>query len=407
METENCLIAENPNRELIQKPRTNSLFAFGGLLFKVAVSCRPRPQTNHKRHHTTMPSHHNTRSAAKRTREEDAAATAAATAASTAAAGALAAVAAVQPPRKRARTHSAEELREIHYATLMQRFRTRKLAADGGNFGMTSAVAKTLPYADLSTRLRDTSLIHVMKLILHRVCVLTAEGVRSFPGAEDTKNVNVRVFVASFMIAYHPNDVFESINELETDLHLAAVAMLEVFDTLCIAIIASKRGTDLTEPIKKALNFPGVLHTYLKAFQAWKLPDEAKLTARITHALTALYEADDHLVEGDTETPKLRAEFGAQQERLRNKLVQIAGEKALKKLDDLRESQGLTRARIAVNNGAGAAATGEGSGYSALPRRMTNEQMAHELLLDSTFTLDEHGGNPGPKRNTYRVTYQP
>ncbi|KAJ1495117.1 hypothetical protein T484DRAFT_1763512 [Baffinella frigidus] len=88
------------------------------------------------------------------------------------------------PPRKRSRKHSPEELKEIRYATAMQRFRTHKLAADGEKFGMTSAVAKAIPFADLSTRLRDTALIKVMKLTLHRVCVLTAEGVRSCPGAE-------------------------------------------------------------------------------------------------------------------------------------------------------------------------------------------------------------------------------
>ena len=34
---------------------------------------------------------------------------------------------------------------------------------------------------------------------------------------------------------------------------------------------------------------------------------------------------------------------------------------------------------------------GDSTGYSALPRRMTNEQLAHEVLLNPSFTLDEHG----------------
>ena len=86
-----------------------------------------------------------------------------------------------EPARKRSRKHSPEEVRS---ASVMQRYRTHKLAADGEKFGMTSASAKAIPFAELSTRLRDTALIKVMKLILHRVCVLTADGVRSCPGAE-------------------------------------------------------------------------------------------------------------------------------------------------------------------------------------------------------------------------------
>ena len=101
------------------------------------------------------------------------------------------------------------------------------------------------------------------------------------------KNVNVRVFLASFLVAYHPINTVESINKLETELMTASVAMLQVFDELCLAIISSERGADLKEPIKKALNFPAVLHAYLKAFQAWKVPDEAKSAARIMDAFTA------------------------------------------------------------------------------------------------------------------------
>ena len=43
--------------------------------------------------------------------------------------------------------------------------------------------------------------------------------------------MNVRVFLASFMIAYRASNVFESINKLETDLQAASVKMLEVHST--------------------------------------------------------------------------------------------------------------------------------------------------------------------------------
>ena len=289
--------------------------------------------------------------------------------------------------------------------TKIQRFVTRKVVTDAANFGMTSKKARSITFAALSKRLKDPELIKVMKRVLHRVCVLTVEGVRSCPGAEETKNVNVRIFVASFMIAYHTTNVFDSINKLETDLKIAAVEMLKVFDTLCLAILDAKLGADIKEPVEKALAFPGVLHTYLKAFSAWKLVDEVKLTDRLLHALTALFQAEDHLEEGDVNTPKLRAEFRGQQERLRSKLVQIAGEKALKALDDTRASQGHARRTPVKAEAVEADATRGGGGteggfvesthggllYSTLPHRMTNEQLAHELLLAPTFKFDDHG----------------
>jgi hypothetical protein len=238
-------------------------------------------------------------------------------------------VAVSDTPRKRLRQHSPDELTEIRCATLMQRFRSHKLATDGGKFGMTSAIARDIAFTSLSTRLRDTALIKVMKLILHRVCVLTAEGVKIYPEAQETKNVNVRVFLAAFMITHPSEEVFEDINTLESELIVAARNMLLVFDTLCISITSSKRGSDINEPVKKALSFPVVLHRYLAAFKRWKLPDEAKLTDRIKHAITALHQAEDHLVDGDADTPRLAMEFQAQEARLSKKLMEIVGTKGV------------------------------------------------------------------------------
>jgi hypothetical protein len=110
-----------------------------------------------------------------------------------------------------------------------------------------------------------------MKLILHRVCVLTAEGVHMYPLAREATGVNVRVFVAAFMIAHPASKSFESINTLEAELIEAAREMLLVFDKLCNAIISSKRGSDIKESVEEALSFPRVLHQYMVAFKKWKV----------------------------------------------------------------------------------------------------------------------------------------
>ena len=75
-------------------------------------------------------------------------------------------------------------------------------------------------------------------------------------------------------------------------------------------------------------------------------------------------------------------EFRAQIERLRGKLQQIAGREALDKFDEDRLSGAF----------AASASVGTAGAHAALPGRMTNEQLAHELLLDPEFRLDETGG---------------
>jgi hypothetical protein len=209
------------------------------------------------------------------------------------------------------------------------------------------------------------------------------------------------------MIAFHEARVFEAVNRLEEELKKAALAMLEVFDELCGALRALPPGADPAAAVKAALTFPKLLHAYLTAFQAWKRPDEAKLTERIKHALSALYQAEAHLEESDPETPALRADFQGQQARLRAKLLQIAGEKALQAVDAARAQQ-HGAARPPAAGAAAQAVEGGGEGaYSALPKRVTNEQLAHELLLDPAFTLDENGGCGGgnPVHSKIRLSF--
>lgn len=128
-----------------------------------------------------------------------------------------------------------------------------------------------------------------------------------------------------------------------------------------------------------------MLSEYLKRFKAWKIPDEAKLTCRIKHALIALYQAEEYLPPNEPEDSKTRVEIRAQIERLRGKMQQIAGVDALNKFDEQRKVGLVSGPRTGVSGSSGSA-------YAALPGRMTNEQLAHELLLNPTFQLDESGG---------------
>ena len=102
---------------------------------------------------------------------------------------------------------------------------------------------------------------------------------------------------------------------------------------------------------------------------------------------------------------KLRTALREQQQRLRAKLAQIAGEKEVEAHDrEQREAeakraagtlsaQGSTAATVAKTHGVtGLESAQAPSQQSSHVGGMTNEQLAHELLLDSDFRLDDKVG---------------
>jgi hypothetical protein len=221
----------------------------------------------------------------------------------------------------------------------------------------------------------------VAKASLQRIHLLTTFRHGSPRNALAPENVNVRVFLAAYMIALRPTHVFEAMGPLEQALHEAALPLLIKFEQIATQIISSPNGfQDVPHDITDG--FPTMLFEFLKHFKAWKVPDEAKLTCRIKHALIALYQAEQHLPPDEPEDSTLRIEFRTQIERLRGKLQQISGHQALVEFDALRNTDGGRIAGVSTHT----------SAYSALPGRMTNEQLAHELLLDPIFQLQDDGG---------------
>jgi hypothetical protein len=237
--------------------------------------------------------------------------------------------------------------------------------------------------------LREPKVIAVSKACLQRVHLMCTFRHGSPSRALAPENVNVRVFLAGFMIAYRPTHVFESMGALEHALLEATTPLLTTFDRICRILNEKHFFSEVPPDLTK--DFSILLFEYLKRFKAWKVPDEAKLTCRIKHALIALYQAEDHLPADEPADSKLKLEFRTQIERLRSKLQQIAGAEALQKFDEDRLSGVLPGSNGGGGGGGNDKGTGGGA-YAALPGRMTNEQLAHELLLDPAFQLDESGG---------------
>ena len=231
--------------------------------------------------------------------------------------------------------------------------------------GLDGEYVKSISFDSLVVFLREQSVITLSKACLQRIHLMTTFRHGLLSGAPES--VNVRMVLAGYMIAYRPTHVFEAMGAREQALFDASVPMLTAFERIWKLINAGTRFSAVPHDLTK--DFQALLFHYLKCFGEWKVPDQRKLQLRITHALAALYEAEARLPPEEQEDSKLRVQFRARIQELRTKLLQVAGPDALRAFDENPRAPG-----------------------ASLPRFFTSEQLAHELLLDPTFQLEEYGG---------------
>ena len=242
--------------------------------------------------------------------------------------------------------------------------------------GASIEYVKSVTFDTLAARLKERPIIEMAQAALHRIQKLTT--IRH--GSPIPCLVNVRIFLCGFMISYRPTHVFENMGTLETALIEATTPLLTQFEAICKSILES--GSFRNVPHALTRSFPTALDEFFKRFKAWKIPDERKLTMRIRHALIALYQAQEHLPPDESEDSVVRTEFRTQIQRLRSKLQQIADIGALNAFDEQHRTSATT----------GATTSSTGTAYGALPGRLSNEHLAHELLIDPAFQLNDEGG---------------
>ena len=236
--------------------------------------------------------------------------------------------------------------------------------------------------------LREKSVIVASKGCLQRIHLLCTFRHGSPPASLAPESVNIRVFLAAYMIAYYPAHVFETMGQMEQSLFDAATPLIVAFEAIADKIKSDSLFMNVGYELTK--DFPTLLFRYLCHFKAWKVPDEAKLVSRIKTALLALYEAQAHLPPDEDPESKLNLEFRSQIGRLRSKLSQIAGEAELRKFDNGRVVHPPCEHPAEL-----------GTVWS----RMTNEQLAHELLLDPEFQIDDGSENEGEVYKKIRQTF--
>ena len=270
--------------------------------------------------------------------------------------------------------------------TVLQRFwqkvrdtTTSQVVKQFAASGLDGEYVRSIGFDSLVVFLREKSVITVSKECLQRIHMMTT--FRHGLPSDAPQSVKVRTFLAGYMIAYYPTRVFESMDTLEQALYDASVPMLTAFEQIWKLIHAGTQFSAVPHDLTK--DFQALLFRYLKCFGEWKVPDQRNLQLRITHALAALYEAEARLPPEEREDSKLRVQFRAQIQELRAKLLQVAGPDALRAFDENPRAPG-----------------------ASLPRLYTNEQLAHELLLDPTFQLEEYGGRNNLELHHTRDMFQ-
>lgn len=189
------------------------------------------------------------------------------------------------------------------------------------------------------------------------------------------EDFNIRVFLSAYLIVAHPNNLFEYCTDIVNRLKESAESMLLHYESICN--VYKKKDHDTAELLETTNGFLGKVFLFMKSFKDWKTPDSKIFLSRVKIALKALMEARKHALDSDSNSTETLEELNFQINRLRNKIITVAGAEALENFDKETDSISVVPSNTESTQ----------RDVDFLDNRMTNEQLAHELLLDPTFVL--------------------
>lgn len=210
-----------------------------------------------------------------------------------------------------------------------------------------------------------------------------------------------KVFIGSFLIVQYYKRLFGKSILLEEKVVKTGSRMLSTFHDICEAIKRSHGMSHFQAMLlEKTKDFILLVTTYFQVFKEWKTMDEKKVVNRIKYTLEALNEIQPNLGPiDDLESDMLHLEYNSRISHLKNTLVKYRGGQQV--LDELELPEvpfsANTRQYPPLHLGV----------FRCFQNKMSNEQMAHEMLLDPLFQLDDYGNlpyiHPGHKaiRNCY------
>lgn len=186
----------------------------------------------------------------------------------------------------------------------------------------------------------------------------------------------VRMLLAAYMISSQPE------RALEVPFGAAERVLIEISARLvgrlervarCVVDSRSFRGV----PAELTSDFLSLLDEYIKRFWEWQVPDKARIVQRIQ---TDLAELEDSLARSRVQAPisiEKIAELEGLVKQQRDKLVNVAGRKGLEKYNEGRREDIAKAFQACLDITAGP--------------RLSDEDLAHELLLNPSFQLLDPG----------------
>lgn len=182
-------------------------------------------------------------------------------------------------------------------ALVLQRLHDRKLAQAALDGGMSVALAKKMTHAQVVETVQEPRVVNIMCRLLKGISRLVQQPTRepcplSFTLAEGEAQMpdeaRMRPFLDAYVFAYHAADAFAAPTWciLETTLHDAALAMLEVFDPFARMLSMPRRKLDGTPQWTGGLNGQGYTRDLGAATQ------KARALPRLADAYIAAFNAN-------------------------------------------------------------------------------------------------------------------
>jgi hypothetical protein len=236
------------------------------------------------------------------------------------------------------------------------------LAGDYLKNGPSPEKVKSMSFHDLSLYLRQVPLLRASDSMLSHLVAL----LRRDEATNVCRGLNYKIILAAYMFSLHPSKVFEKVGPSEQSLIDASMPMLECFHRTAVGMAEGRTWGSLRMDPLTAQPLSTLLSDYLRKFMIWKQRDERRLVGMLTQALDANKDMADKLDPAMDDFDDMRKELMEKEAVLRARLVSVAGEKGLQ------DYLGRRSAGIRVPNSCG----------------LSNEQLAHELLLDENFRID-------------------
>ena len=186
-------------------------------------------------------------------------------------------------------------------------------------------------------------------------------------------STNPRRFLSAFMVVYHSSETFGTMDDLAHAVLASATAMLATFELLIDGVRDSGILAGVDQQHTRL--FVSQLLSFLEVFESWRVSGKALIVSRIRSRLIELYKNDAQL---SSDHQKIHKVFVHQIERMRDRLRDVGGEQELERFDEAYAAGAIDLEATIIDT---------------QPGYMDSQQLAHEILLNPHFELEDRSQN--------------